>query len=564
LRAISIFNKFKEVDMANNPNANTPTPSAPTWQNWSGNLVHKPASDAGKYYFAPTNLTELESVLTEVSKVRGAIIRVSGQRHSQPPLVAEDNRAAVPQTTKTYLVDMSCYADLGPAHDQHIVLGPGKNQVTVNTGVREDEVDAFLTQHNLMLKTVTAGGFFSLGGMTAVDVHGATVDAPIFAETVSAFNILLADGTVATIDGESSAVAGWSPLQFARVSLGGLGVVTSITIDVLERPWATTLQGGTARLGLANKPAFVQQFKTLLGNHARVETFFTPYATGFLWLGVKNFLALFWDVVKDPSPKTPNASPNPPPNACILARKQPPEYGSPYLTGIAQFGAEFAVQSQYFDSPIAGAAEITAVATFETIEPEVATANKSHSDLWLAGAVRVIFMSYFIPLPGLDDAGLGKAWDGLDVVSKIVTQNGNFHIAAPMEFRFVKGGNSALSGTFTQDPEHTWFVNLDLIGFVEAGQIPSDYPAKLLQFFADVERQWVEMGGLPHNGKMYGFYDPTDAPGTYSKTGPFNPNFLAKLRELRGARLEAFNAYRKGLDPNGLFYNEFLRNSLEP
>jgi FAD/FMN-containing dehydrogenase len=160
---------------------------------------------------------------------------VSGQRHSQPPLVVEDNRAAVPQTAKTYLVDMSCYADLGwPAQDQHIVLGPGKNQVTVNTGVREDELDAFLTQHNLMLKTVTAGGFFSLGGMTAVDVHGATLDAPIFAETVSVFNILLADGTITTIDAEASAVAGWSPLQFARVPLGGLGVVTSITIDVRD------------------------------------------------------------------------------------------------------------------------------------------------------------------------------------------------------------------------------------------------------------------------------------------------------------------------------------------
>ena len=151
-----------------------------------------------------------------------------------------------------------------PAQDQRIVLGPGKNQVTVNTGVREDELDAFLTQHNLMLKTVTAGGFFSLGGMTAVDVHGATMDAPIFAETVSAFKILLADGTVTTIDAQSPAVAGWSPLQFARVSLGGLGVVTSITIDVLDRPWATTLQGGIARLGLADKPAFVQKFKTLL------------------------------------------------------------------------------------------------------------------------------------------------------------------------------------------------------------------------------------------------------------------------------------------------------------
>jgi len=58
--------------MASNPNAKIPSPSAPTWQNWSGNLVHKPASDGGKYYFAPTNLTELKAVLTQVSKVRGA------------------------------------------------------------------------------------------------------------------------------------------------------------------------------------------------------------------------------------------------------------------------------------------------------------------------------------------------------------------------------------------------------------------------------------------------------------------------------------------------------------
>ena len=39
---------------------------------------------------------------------------------------------------------------------------------------------------------------FSLGGMTAVDVHGATVKAPIFAETASAFTILGADGELTT------------------------------------------------------------------------------------------------------------------------------------------------------------------------------------------------------------------------------------------------------------------------------------------------------------------------------------------------------------------------------
>src|SRR5271166_5261773 len=157
--------------MPNDQNASVPPPSAPVWRNWSGNLVHQPASDGVKYYFTPTNLAELKSALAEAAKAPGATVRVSGQRHSQAPLVVDEDRGAAPQT-KSFLVDMSCYGDLGPGQDQGIVLGPGSKQVTVNAGVREDELDAFLTKNNLMLTTVTAGGFFSLGGMTAVDVHG--------------------------------------------------------------------------------------------------------------------------------------------------------------------------------------------------------------------------------------------------------------------------------------------------------------------------------------------------------------------------------------------------------
>ena len=143
--------------MPNDPNASVSSPSAPVWRNWSGNLVHQPASDGVKYYFTPTNLAELKSALVEAAKAPGATVRVSGQRHSQPPLVVDDDRGAAPQT-KAFLIDMSCYKDLGSAHDQRIVPGPGSNQVTVNTGVREDELDAFLTKNNLMLTTVTAGG----------------------------------------------------------------------------------------------------------------------------------------------------------------------------------------------------------------------------------------------------------------------------------------------------------------------------------------------------------------------------------------------------------------------
>ena len=66
----------------------------------------------------------------------------------------QSERSAEDLTT-TYIVDiMSCYVDIG---DQGMVMGPGPNQVTVNPGVREDALDAFLSKNNRMLKTVTAG-----------------------------------------------------------------------------------------------------------------------------------------------------------------------------------------------------------------------------------------------------------------------------------------------------------------------------------------------------------------------------------------------------------------------
>jgi hypothetical protein len=173
-------------------------------------------------------------------------------------------------------------------------------------------------------------------------------------------------------------------------------------------------------------------------------------------------------------------------------------------------------------------------------------------------------MSYFIELPGLDDEGLEKAWEGLDVVNTYVTQSGNFHIAAPMEFRFVNGGDSVMSGTVSKNG-NAYFVNLDLIGFVEPTK-SSEYPAELLKFFAHVERKWVSLGGLPHNGKMFGFYDPTDH-ALDSYTPPFNKKFLSFITkqriETRQAPVDAFQKYRKTCDPNGLFYTEYLRDLLE-
>ncbi|MBV9581429.1 MAG: FAD-binding protein [Chloroflexi bacterium] len=542
----------------------TVTGTSPTWWNWCGNLEHLPPTNGEAYYFTPTSLDELKGVVLDAAR-KGLRVRTSGQRHAQPPLVASDNRGAPPAQPDCYLVDMSCYVDVG---ENGIELGPGANQVTLNPGIREDYLDAFLTNHNLMLQTVTAGGFFSVGGMTAVDVHGGTVDAPIFAETASSFTILGADGHVTTVDATTPPVNGWSQLQFARVSFGALGIVTRITLNVLPRPYATTLQGGHQRYLYKDKQAFIAGFSPQLTGttkHARIETFYTPYAAApnVPWVDQPNFLVLWWDVVDDPDPKTRNSAPLPP-TACALA--QASKWGAALLGGIAGYAAEYLRASQYWSNaynPLQGFPPVPpsafAAIALDQIETQTDIANAAHSDLWLAAASQVMFMSYFIELPDLSTAGLGMVWDALDAVARRTIQDDVFHIAAPMEFRFVKAGDSALSGAYATDRD-AYVVNLDLIGFIEPTSA-ADYSAQLLQFFADVERDWVGMGGFPHNGKMYGFSDPNAPSGTH--TAPFNPNFLKAINSRRSDRVKAFNDYRQSRDPGGVFYNDYVRQLLD-
>jgi FAD/FMN-containing dehydrogenase len=540
--------------------------SASEWSNWTGNIVHEPPTDGANYYFRPTNQAELKSVLAGAVTI-GVSVRASGQRHSQPPLVTNDNRDAVPPHPTTYLVDMSCYADLGPNGTDLMVLGPGPNQVTVNPGTREDDLDAFLTQNNLMLETVTAGGFFSIGGMTAVDVHGGTVDAPIFAEAASAFTLLGADGNETIINQQSKDGDGNSLLAFARVSLGALGIVIRITLNVLPRPYANTLQGGcdwylTTPFPPAGeqqrKVTFIATFKGLLAKHARMECFFTPYAAA--WPGTSSALVLWWDVVATPNPAIPNSAMTPQ-TACELSQAN--QFGAPLLDGIGKYAPIAIRLAQAATSSLLGGASVITKIALDEIESQAQAAQQIYSDLWLVKSSPVIFMSYFIEIPDLQDAGLGITWDGLNVINTYVTQDGNFHICAPIEFRFVQGGNTAMAGTFSTTP-NARFVNLDLIAWVDV-EASSPYPDELLKFFALVERKWVSLGGLPHNGKMFGFYDPAN-PSPNSYTPPFNKNFLSFITRqrvaTRQAPVDAFKKYRETCDPNGLFYTQYLRDLL--
>ena len=317
--------------------------------------------------------------------------------------------------------------------------------------------------------------------------------------------------------------------------------MTSVTIDVLARPYATSLQAAWTQHSLPSEAEFVSHYKKWLADHDRVESFFDPYTN--------EFLILHWDVVADPEPQTPNIITEPA-DACTYAEHhvEGATYEGPLLEPIAEGAGELTQTAG-----IKAEAELMVSASFGDIKKQLDAAAANYDEMWLTASPRVVFMSYFVELPNLDDEGLAKVWKGLQAIPERVASNDGFLPAGPLEFRFIKGGDSVLAGTWSTNPDAT-FVNLDLIGFV-AEEAASDYPLELLAFFADIERAWVALGGVTHNGKMYGFYDPSKTDGY---TAPFNPAFLSWLKAERGARVEAFEAYRKTVDPDGRFCNEYL------
>ncbi|NES19717.1 MAG: FAD-binding protein, partial [Symploca sp. SIO3E6] len=423
------------------------------WQNWSKNIVYESNEP---YYFMPQNDTELREALQQARQAKeyspNLTVRVSGQRHSQPPLVIHDNRDVedkldMEKNPPVFLVDMSCYADDATGGERLLVDPGNPNRVIMNSGVREDELENFLKKNDLMMKTVTAGGSFSLGGITAVDAHGATVEEGIFAETVYSFTIMNANGEEITIDEDTQirdilpkcARLGdnWSPIQFARVSLGGLGIVTSIKLNVQPRPYQETLLGGTEWFQYCDEPSEQDYFvnntlRLLMGEpgeedgHERLEVFFNPYKE---MRSNEGFLALFWDVQEDPDSKTDNTEAEDV-DVCGDANSGEGQYGSPILPyGFVQ---SIGWQAQFPEGQTLRTAMMSIFMT--AIEILVGTKNEEHLELWYTIHVPpVIFMSYFIPLSDIGPTGLGEAWEALNVVAeKVRGEEQHFYITGPM------------------------------------------------------------------------------------------------------------------------------------
>ena len=172
-----------------------------TVTNWAGNITY-----AAKELHRPHTLDALRTLVAESTRVR-----VLGSGHSF-------NEIAEPGPDGTLL----SIAALPPEFD----VDTTARTVRVSGGVRYAELARRVAEHGLALPNMASLPHISVAGSVATGTHGSGVRNGSLAAAVREVEIVTADGSTVTIG------RGDDRFDGAVTSLGALGVVTSLTLDL--------------------------------------------------------------------------------------------------------------------------------------------------------------------------------------------------------------------------------------------------------------------------------------------------------------------------------------------
>jgi FAD/FMN-containing dehydrogenase len=177
------------------------------WRNWVGNQ-----SFVARHKNAPASEAEL-CELVRAATAGGMNVRVSGSGHSFTPVVA----------TSGLLLSLENMNGV-------VNVDAEKLQATVKAGTRINQIGRELKQLGFSLKN--QGDIDSQGivGAMTTGTHGTGLTLGNLASSAAAFRIVQADGSVI----EASAESDVDLLNAAQVSLGMLGVISEVTINVMK------------------------------------------------------------------------------------------------------------------------------------------------------------------------------------------------------------------------------------------------------------------------------------------------------------------------------------------
>ena len=166
--------------------------------NWAGNLTFQ----ATNIHY-PTTIEQIQAVVSHSSK-----LRVLGSGHSFNDIA---------DSTQD-LLSLSNY-------NQVLTLDRARHTVTVEAGITYGQLCVQLQREGYALHNLASLPHISVAGACATATHGSGDHNGNLATIVSAMELVTADGTILELSREQ--------LYGAVVGLGGLGIVTKLTLEIM-------------------------------------------------------------------------------------------------------------------------------------------------------------------------------------------------------------------------------------------------------------------------------------------------------------------------------------------
>ena len=173
------------------------------WSNWSGTVRY---SGIRKVY-RPQTLGELQAAVRDAAG-QGLKVRAVGSGHSWSQL-------GLPEGGALILTDRL---------NRFLRTDAAQGTATVEGGIRVSDLNDELFRRGLSLANLGDWDGQTIAGAVSTDTHGSGATLPSLSELVRSMTLVTADGAAYEVPEEE--------LRAARVSLGLLGVVYSMTLDV--------------------------------------------------------------------------------------------------------------------------------------------------------------------------------------------------------------------------------------------------------------------------------------------------------------------------------------------
>ena len=183
-----------------------PRPVPKLWSNWAGNQQCAPAA-----WDAPGSEAELAALVKEAAAADQRV-KVVGAGHSFTGIACTDG----------HLVQLSNY---GRVLDHDAATG----RVTVQAGIPLSKLCDELESRGLALENMGDIGYQSIAGATSTATHGTGKAFGNLSSRIVGMRLITGDGSVLECSDDENA----DVLDVARVGLGALGVLSTVTIQAV-------------------------------------------------------------------------------------------------------------------------------------------------------------------------------------------------------------------------------------------------------------------------------------------------------------------------------------------